>query len=1366
MKNKLWKLLCISLSVCILATSMPVAEVVYAAEMPMEEVIPEESAEPEAQEQPTQESMPEETEGPEAQEQPTQEPMSEETEGPEAQEQPTMESAEASEDSFVTELLKKAQLFYPEMFLNEEGLFVYTDSYGVTQTYDPYDPEFSKYMLSQNLVTMEEEAVSEVTGSNTTVSPFTKKTYTHESHVADKMIRHGIDVSKYQGNVDWAKAKAAGVEFAIIRVGYRGYGEAGNMAEDNYAVQNITNAYRAGVKVGVYFFSQAITKAEAQEEAQFCYDFLKKNGLQNYITLPVFIDYEYSPTGTSGRLYDAHLTNAQRQAICDKFGAAIQSYGYKPGIYANYAMLTDDMQPTSSSAYADMCYWIARYNTATHYTNQYSFWQYSSQGVVDGITVNTVDCNFWYDNRKSISDASVVINIGEESDYVGNIDSILTIYDNDRRYTLKKEKDYTADVVINKESGKITATITVTGLGTYEGSVTKKTVMTPVSLDEDMVSTIPKQTYTGSEINTAAGLPVIVSHAGEVLEEGKDYILSYENNIDAGIAKVIITGTGYYTGEITGTFTIAPKKITEDMLGVLPAATYTGEKLTLENIGLDEAFVFVSRMDASGAVEELLLNNDYQVAYASNQKAGTAKVIVSGIGNYTGEVTTTFKILKKEIADDLYAPLEDVVVTVGGTREVYQAKYTGKEIKPAVTVTVNGRLLRQTDYTVSYSGNIKASEKACVTIKGKGNYKGTIRQYFTITPKAAARIKLTSSMVFLESNCIRMKEEAIVPKVYVTYQGTSLAENADYTIKYVNDQKEEVTEITRPGIYDIKITGIGAYKGTVSKRIEVLEKEEFLIGNDYTQVTLVSDEALFYTGGAIKPMVRVMDRTLEHSELKKGVDYTVSYKNNVNAGTAYYIIKGKGKYTGTYTGTFTIKPMELGDLKQQEQKEPLIAENTEIRFNKYEFVYNGKAQTPTVTLKQNGKKLKKNTDYTIEFTALKDAENAAFRKNADTYLVNITFKGNYKGTALMSYRILPVQVSKLKVTVPKVMYNGQPQYPALENMTVKLGTVKIGVKELAGVEIVKDSWRNHTQVSTSKRKAEFKLTVTTDNGNFVKDSTKAVNFTISKRPISNTSHSFTVGGASVEGNQSKLELIYTGSLFKQSNGADVLVKNTETGAVLQEGTDYTLKYSNNKNVGTAKVTISGKGGYSGTKTITFKILGKPIGNGTAGENYRLVMDSQETVFVYMGKAITPAVKVYEGNTRLRKNTDYTVKYLRNINAGTASILITGKGKYAGIIRQDFEIRPKEKADAESVKIGSIATQKYTGKVIVPQVKIVVDGKTLEKGKDYTVSVINSTRLTYTEGGVRKGTATVIITGTGNYKGLLAKKSFTVKEVSG
>ncbi len=1384
MKNKLFKCLCINLTACILVTSMPIqataaekSEPTTAFEemliedptvTPEEAVTEEPAATPEeaVTEEPT--ATPEEA----VTEEPATTPEEAVTEEPAATpeeaaiEEPTAvpsasPTAALEEDTaFKEELLKKAKLRYPGMYINKEGLFEYTDADGVLQTYDPYDPEFAKYMLSENLVTTEYEgsSTSAVMGSNTSVSPFTGKTYIHEDHVADKMIRHGIDVSKYQGNVDWNKAKAAGVEFAIVRVGFRGYGEAGNMAGDEYAVQNIKNAYQAGVKVGIYFFSQAITQAEAKEEALYCHNFLKNNGLQKYITLPVFIDYEYSPTGTSGRLYNAKLTDAQRQAICDKFAATVKGYGYEPGVYANYSMLTDDMQPSQSSTYSYMNYWIARYNNATKYSNKYCFWQYSSQGTVNGISANTVDCNFWYDNRKSINDASVSINISDECDYISNIGEVLTIYDSIRKYTLTEGKDYSVSIITEEANQNITANITITGMGNYEGSAVKKVVMARISLQEEMISTIPAQSYTGYEITTAAGLPLTISHAGEVLEEGKDYTLSYETNIEAGTAKVIINGLGNYIGEIQKNFQIVPKAITKAMVNAIPDITYTGAKITTAT-GL---ILDIKDLDNGNALTEGI---DYTLTYEDNQNAGTAKVMITGKGNYKGKLTTTFQIAKIALGDAVLAPLEGVVVTIGGTEEIYKTVYTGKAIKPAVSVTVNGKLLKKTDYSISYTNNTKASEKACVTIKGKKNYTGTIQKYFTIEPKAAARINLKAEMVSLASSCIRESGSIIEPEIYVVYGGTVLEEALDYKVSCTDSKGNEVAAITKAGIYNIKITGIGAYKGAVTQKLEVLASDKKVIGKEYTNVILSQEGDYRYIGSSIKPVLKVVDKTLDDQELKRGTDYTVSYYDNKNAGVARYTIKGKGKYTGTYTGTFQIKPASIGTLVQEQAGQPIKAQNTQISLSKYLFSYNGKSQKPAVTVKYNGKKLTANTDYRLTYAAVNEQDNVIQKKNADTYQITVTFRGNYEGTAVLSYQIQPINVSKLTISVPKQFYNGSAVYPELSAMTIKLGSTKLPISALEGVII--DEWTNHTAVSKRNSKAGFVLTVAQEK-NFIKDSSKKVSFTIDRRPIGDKDHSFTIGGKAVSGSNSSLVCIYqNGIKINQSNGADIAVWDTVTGKVLQEGTDYTLKYSDNKKVGTAKVTVTGIGGYNGTKIIKFKIAGKPIGDGLAYDGYQMVVGQTEgATYYYTGKAVSPSVKLYEGNKLLKKNTDYTVKYQNNIRAGEATVTVTGKGNYAGVIKQSYTIMPKDKAHIKSVKVSNIPTQKYTGKTIIPDVKVIVDGETLEKGKDYTVSVINSTRLTYEDEEGRKGVATLLITGTGNYKGILAKKRFIVKEVSG
>ncbi|MDE6912675.1 MAG: hypothetical protein K2P35_03150, partial [Lachnospiraceae bacterium] len=193
-------------------------------------------------------------------------------------------------------------------------------------------------------------------------------------------------------------------------MGYRGYSDIGTIVGDDYAKKNIKGAHDAGIKVGVYFFSQAITKPEASEEAEFCLNFLKNNDLEQYISLPIVIDYEYTSGDTKGRLEKANLPKSRHQEICDRFVNDVRDRGYKGGIYANYGMLKNDMQPTASAVYNVTNYWIARYNEATHYSDNYKFWQYSSSGKVDGIS-GKVDCNFWYEDKRNITNCRVSIDM-------------------------------------------------------------------------------------------------------------------------------------------------------------------------------------------------------------------------------------------------------------------------------------------------------------------------------------------------------------------------------------------------------------------------------------------------------------------------------------------------------------------------------------------------------------------------------------------------------------------------------------------------------------------------------------------------------------------------------------------------------------------------------------------------------------------------------------------------------------------------------------------------------------------------------------------------------------------------------------------
>ena len=194
----------------------------------------------------------------------------------------------------------------------------------------------------------------------------------------------GIDVSDYQGDIDWAAVKASGIDFAMIRAGYRG-ATRGKLNEDSKFADNYTGAKDAGVKVGIYFFSQATTEEEAREEADFVIERLKGRN----ITYPVAYDHERL-ADTPGRADD--LSPEQMTKNAAAFCARIQEAGYTPMIYGSMK----DLLRYNLPDLAHYNIWLAQYNVNAPTFNQYfSIWQYSNTGSVSGIDGN-VDMNIQF----------------------------------------------------------------------------------------------------------------------------------------------------------------------------------------------------------------------------------------------------------------------------------------------------------------------------------------------------------------------------------------------------------------------------------------------------------------------------------------------------------------------------------------------------------------------------------------------------------------------------------------------------------------------------------------------------------------------------------------------------------------------------------------------------------------------------------------------------------------------------------------------------------------------------------------------------------------------------------------------------------
>ena len=194
-------------------------------------------------------------------------------------------------------------------------------------------------------------------------------------------IKHGIDVSRFQGEIDWKKVKDAGIDFAIIRAGLRGTTE-GKLLTDDYFEANIQGATESGIDVGVYFYSQAINEEEAKEEVQLILDLIEPYKIK----YPVVIDVESAESDSARTL---NLTTDDYELVVKTFCDMVSKAGYTPMIYGNVKSFTLLMNAVDVDDY-DI--WIAYYGTPLYYPYHFNIWQYTSSGKVDGIE-GDVDLN-------------------------------------------------------------------------------------------------------------------------------------------------------------------------------------------------------------------------------------------------------------------------------------------------------------------------------------------------------------------------------------------------------------------------------------------------------------------------------------------------------------------------------------------------------------------------------------------------------------------------------------------------------------------------------------------------------------------------------------------------------------------------------------------------------------------------------------------------------------------------------------------------------------------------------------------------------------------------------------------------------------
>lgn len=259
------------------------------------------------------------------------------------------------------------------------------------QKADYDDPEFVQLLESGYFDSVAYDGVDDG------IAVASDSSHSHNQVFDGYEITKGVDVSRWNVPVkgandtpvpiDWAKVKASGVDFVFIRCGYRSTSD-GKLNKDIRFDLNMKGALEAGLEVGVYIYSQAVTEKEAREEANFAL-----NMCENYdFDLPIVIDYEYY---TSGRLLNAKLSKTQRTNICMAFCKVVEAANRPAMVYANKSMLVDDMYGAQITS-AGYEVWLAQWTSSTSYSNPYTYWQYTDAGKVSGIS-GTVDMNYRYE---------------------------------------------------------------------------------------------------------------------------------------------------------------------------------------------------------------------------------------------------------------------------------------------------------------------------------------------------------------------------------------------------------------------------------------------------------------------------------------------------------------------------------------------------------------------------------------------------------------------------------------------------------------------------------------------------------------------------------------------------------------------------------------------------------------------------------------------------------------------------------------------------------------------------------------------------------------------------------------------------------
>lgn len=455
-----------------------------------------------------------------------------------------------------------------------------------------------------------------------------------------------------------------------------------------------------------------------------------------------------------------------------------------------------------------------------------------------------------YANANEIPESFWIAGVSDQN-YTGNAITFPEMRVYYHKQLLKNGTDYTVKYASNIKAGN--ATVTITGKGNYSGTIVKTFKVNPLSLGDSETNNANLKAlditlaYTGKVQKGTTVVTYMINGTTVTLKSGTDFTYQYLTEYDyetVGDHYIIIKGKGNYCGtaKIKETIDSSKKLITKVKLNKMTNMNADGTALTPDVILIDGAY-------------RLVKDTDYTLEWQNNVFPGTATVIITGINDYAGTRTTTFKINAIAISK---AVVSGIVAQPYTGNKTSQSGYslTYKASKNTMAET----LVEGTDYTVSYASEINAGNKATIIFTGINRFSGTLKKTYTITPYVLSDGDVTPANI----GTVSYQKNGATPVITVTANGKTLKNGTDYTLKYSNNKsKNDGTNLK--SIPTVTITGKGNYKGTITRT--------FKIEGSSLEVTRMTATDIAYAQktGICKPTITLYDTN--NAKLAAGTDY-------------------------------------------------------------------------------------------------------------------------------------------------------------------------------------------------------------------------------------------------------------------------------------------------------------------------------------------------------------------------------------------------------------------------------------------------------------------------------------------------------------